>query len=247
MISKTQAAHVAKPIAVTSSDKGGVGKSFVTRCLAHSLGNWGLPWLGFDGDSQNSHLSRFYGGVTSVDIHPLKTPEDFDRLLDKIEAVDVATTILIDSPAGAGSLMTARGHRLQALADHLGRPLFRLFSLDEEDDVLMAMKREANVFGFGNVIAVLNGRFGGPEMFSLWRRLLKDGSPSMRDQVLTAGGTEIYLPAMPPAARMAIRDARCPFHQAAGAISSLSFNERLNLEEWLTQMEAAFLPLRELF
>jgi hypothetical protein len=229
---------------LSSGDKGGVGKSFILRVAAHNLDRWGLAWRGFDGDARNSHLVRFYGDGSHVQPLVLKTDADFDRLLDQIEQTDLTDHILIDAPAGAGDIIERRGQRLLDLTTLLGRPLVRLFAIDEEDDVLMAIHREKHVLGLHNIVAVLNGRFGRRENFELWDRPVADGAGSTRDQVLAAGGAEIYLPALPPAPRVAIRNARCRFADALDRLTDLSFSQRANLTDWIAEMEEAFLPLR---
>lgn len=230
-------------IILSSGDKGGVGKSFALRCAAHNLNRWQLDWCGFDGDARNSHLVRFQPG-SRVEPLVLKVDSDFDRLLDKIEETDPRFHILIDTPAGSGDVIERRGDRLVELAQLLGRPLIRLFALDEEDDVLMAIQREAPAMGLGNIVAVLNGRFGPRSGFLLWERERRGGVQSVRDAVLGAGGAEIYLPVLPPLARVEIRDARCTFAQAADGRIDLSFSQRANLSDWIAEMEAAFEPLR---
>jgi len=241
--------HVARmrdaPIIISTGDKGGIGKSFVQRCLIHNFEAWGVRWKGFDGDGRNSHLVRFCSALAEVQPHILKVEADFDQLLDKIEKADPSTTILIDTPAGFGDLMVQRGQRLAGMAAHLGRRLFRLFALDEEDDVLMAMEREKSAFGMVDIIAVLNGRFGPREMFELWDSELPGGMPSFHDQLRQAGGLEIYLPRMPIQPRMAVRRLRVPFSEGRRIKGDLSWNEGVNFDEWLISMEKAFLPARE--
>lgn len=231
-------------IVATDGDKGGVGKSFTGRTLAHCMHHWGVPWLGVDGDPRNAHLARYYGATASVARMPLRQASDWDQLLDYIEkAVPEDHVVLIDTPAGAGDMVRERGPWLKALAAHLGRNFLRLFALDEEDDVLMALARTRDTLGYDNVAAVLNGRFGSnPEAFELWNEPTVDGS-SLRQQVLAAGGLEVYAPALPVRVRAHVRRERIPFHQAKN-LDALTFADHRNLEAWLLSIQTAFAPLR---
>lgn len=227
-------------ILINDGDKGGVGKSFGDLVAAHGLIAAGLPWVGIDADMRNAHLYRFHGG-DRVRRLPLQTEEQWDQLIDTIERdVPLDHVVLIDTPAGAGHMMERCGPRLKAFAAHQGRPFLRLFALDEEDDVLLALARTRGL-GFDHVVACLNGRFGAsPEAFELWRRPMP-GAPSLRDQVLAAGGLELYIPALRASVRSQLRRANLPFHRAGEL--ALSWSETRSLTDWVEQVEAAFAPV----
>jgi hypothetical protein len=154
--------------------------------------------------------------------------------------VALGTVVLIDCPAGAGHMMEVCGPRLKAFAAHQHRPFVRLCALDEEDDVLLALNRTRGL-GFDHVVACLNGRFAtSPEAFELWRRPMSN-APSLRDQVLGAGGLEIYIPSLRASVRSQLRRANLPFHRTGEL--DLSWSETRSLDDWLEQVEAAFAPV----
>lgn len=67
-------------------EKGGVGKSLVSRLLAQYMIDKQMPFLGFDTDRSHGALMRFYSGYAS----PV--------LLDKYETLDAIIESAIDQP-----------------------------------------------------------------------------------------------------------------------------------------------------
>ena len=68
-------------------EKGGVGKSLVSRLLAQHFIDENIPFLGFDSDRSHGTLSRFYTGYAS----PLT--------VDRYEALDAVLEAAIEQPA----------------------------------------------------------------------------------------------------------------------------------------------------
>lgn len=227
-------------IAICDGDKGGLGKSFTGLVFAHWLISAGLAWNGFDGDPRNAHLFRFHG-ANQVRRLPLQSSDQWDHLIDVIEReVPLDHVVVIDCPAGAGHMMEICGPKLKAFAAYQGRPFLRLCALDEEDDVLLALNRTRSL-GFDHVIACLNGRFApSPGAFELWREPLVNGT-SLRDQVLNAGGLEVYIPALRATVRSQLRRSNLPFHRSDEL--NLSWSETRSLEDWLEQVKAQFAPV----
>ena len=66
-------------------------------------------------------------------------------------------------------------------------------------------------------------------------------APSLREQVLNAGGIELYIPPLRATVRSQLRRANLPFHR--GNEASLSWSETQSLANWLYQVETAFAPV----
>lgn len=228
-------------IAITDNDKGGIAKSFFALVCAHCLISAGLPWIGIDGDRRNAHLFRFHGPAPQVRRMPLQTEEQWDEMIDTIERdVPIDSVVLIDCPAGAGHMMEVCGPKLKAFAAHQGRPFIRLCALDDEDDVLLALNRTRHL-GFETVIAGLSGLFApSAEAFDLWRKPMRGGL-SMRDEVLAAGGLEIYIPRLRASVHSQLWRANLPFHRAGEL--DMSWTETHALSEWIEEIEIAFAPV----
>lgn len=226
------------PFIMIDGDKGGVGKSFVARSATHCLIAWGIKPVGVDGDPRNAHLERYYGSTLPTHRPYLREPKGWDGLIDLAGGTDPASPILIDFPGNIGDAVSQWGPKLQHAATRLQRPIVRLWTLDEEDDVIHLLKNSAVMFPFGpSVIAVRNGRFGANSSFDLWEK------SKTRAALLEAGGSDVYLPRLPPGVRGKIRDARCTFADATTK-AGLSLSETIDLEMWISGVENAFAPLR---
>ena len=231
---------MAAPVIVADGDKGGVGKSFTMRSVAHCQRSWGMDCVGIDGDSRNAHLERYYGSTMPVSRPYLREEKGWNEMIDLIHATSSDRPILVDLPAGIGDAVKRWGPKFGAALDKMQRRLIRLWVLDEEDDVIQLLRLSSGVFPFGpSTVVVMNGRFGDREAFELW-----NGSKTRRD-LLAAGGTETYLPRLAPAAREKIRNARCPFADAAEK-ANFTLSEAIDLEIWLSSIEHTFAPLRKL-
>jgi hypothetical protein len=73
-------------IHLIGGEKGGVGKSMVSRLLAQYFIDENIPFLGFDTDRSHSSLMRFYQGYAS----PI--------LVDRYEALDTLIEAAIEQP-----------------------------------------------------------------------------------------------------------------------------------------------------
>ena len=88
-----------KRLVIVHGDKGGVGKSTFARLLADYYTQHAPDWRGYDTDSTNGHLLRFYSDNTKpIDIHDAAS---LDQLLNALEEDGVAHW-LVDLGAQSG-------------------------------------------------------------------------------------------------------------------------------------------------
>ncbi len=83
-------------IHLVGGEKGGVGKSLVSRILAQYLIDHSIPFLGFDTDRSHGSLMRFYSGYASPVV--IDCPDSLDAIVEA--AVDVPERrVLVDLAA----------------------------------------------------------------------------------------------------------------------------------------------------
>lgn len=83
-------------IHLVGGEKGGVGKSLVSRVLAQYLIDHGIPFLGFDTDRSHGALLRFYAGYASPVV--IDRPDSLDAIMEA--AVEVPERrVLVDLAA----------------------------------------------------------------------------------------------------------------------------------------------------
>ncbi len=114
---------MAKPVViVVGADKGGVGKTTVSRTLLDYFSANNVPTRAFDTESPRGTLMRFHPDIT--EIVDMTTTSDQMKIFDTLNAASPSVTV-IDVRAGlrvAGAGLAAR-HRLsrcgQGASDHL--------------------------------------------------------------------------------------------------------------------------------
>ena len=137
-------------------EKGGVGKSLMSRLLAQYLIDHQLPFLGFDTDRSHGALMRFYSGYAS--------PVAIDRIesLDAIveAAVDVpGRRILVDLAAQTHDPLAGwmEDAGVMSMADELDIKLFYWHVMDAGKDSVDLLRRVLDRFGTGmNYVLVRN-------------------------------------------------------------------------------------------
>ncbi|MEP6739481.1 MAG: mobilization protein [Caldimonas sp.] len=129
-------------------EKGGVGKSLVSRVLAQYLIDKGLPFLGFDTDRSHGALLRFYSGFAS----PI--------IVDRYEALDAIVEAAVDQPDRRILVdLAAQTHDplvrwmedagVVSLADELGVTLFYWHVMDSGKDSVDLLQKLLDRFGTG--------------------------------------------------------------------------------------------------
>jgi hypothetical protein len=95
-MSSAEATHEIKPVVIlVGSDKGGVGKTTVTRTLLDYYETRKVPTTAYDTEAPRGTLKRFHPGVTEV-VDITSIPDQM-RVFDSLKASDVT---LIDIRAG---------------------------------------------------------------------------------------------------------------------------------------------------
>ena len=119
-------------IILVGADKGGVGKTTVTRTLLDYLAAQDIPLRAFDTEAPKGTLKRFHPDVT--DVVDVTSAADQMKIFDTINAaevtvIDVRAGLAVDHAAGAG------GHRLP-LRRPPGRLQFRRLPHSRTVDLL---------------------------------------------------------------------------------------------------------------
>lgn len=127
-------------IHLIGGEKGGVGKSLVSRVLAQYLIDHSLPFLGFDSDRSHGALLRFYSGYASPVI--IDSYESLDAIVEAaVEQPD--RRILIDLAAQTQQPLTRWMEESQLLevADELGLNIRYWHVMDNGRDSVDLLKR----------------------------------------------------------------------------------------------------------
>jgi hypothetical protein len=135
-------------IHLIGGEKGGVGKSMVSRLLAQYFIDQGLPFIGFDTDRSHGALMRFYSGHASPVV------------MDRYEALDVIVEAAAEQPERRVLVdLAAQTHDplvrwlddagVINLADEMGMTIHYWHVMDSGKDSVDLLKRLLDRFGTG--------------------------------------------------------------------------------------------------
>lgn len=227
-----------------TSDKGGNGKSTVSRLLAEVLLQRKIPTLAFDCDRRNAQLYRYYhqafssafnsgAGVIRLD---LTTKGGADRLINSLDSASTQV-LLIDFPAGGGELFEKLEKEIQLfnLLDEIGCELTMVSVLSRVKDSVMSLRSLLDYCGDrANHVIVKNGFYGTPEKF---RRF--DNSKTS-DLVVQKGGIVISVPDLFDDTYDLLDENDLTFTQALEAEQALPLADRRRVRIFLEEAEAEF-------
>ncbi|WP_454888723.1 nucleotide-binding protein [Sphingobium indicum] len=223
------------PIIVVNGDKGGIGKSLIARILAAFLRSAGYLVVGFDCDARNAHLDRYYRSVMPVTRAYLRHTDGWGLLLDGWENSPSNAALLVDMPGNVGDALEREMHRVNRAVAKLNRDILHVWVIDEEEDGITLLNRVKDFAPPEKTLIVMNGRFGdSPRSFVLWHE------SELREEMLAAGASETFIPALQIRPRTKIARARCPFDDLS--MLTLSVSEQVDFELWWDDIIRAFRP-----
>jgi hypothetical protein len=191
-----------------SGNKGGVGKSFVTKALIHYILDGDAPVkVGvIDCDLSNMDIHRSCiatkGGADtpkpniilplnedgSSMVFDLSTREGW---IDLVEWHDqhLAENVVINTPATAGIGMIRFGHTINEDVLHdIRQQVTMLWVISRDRDCIDALARHIEAFPHQKIVVCKNGVFGQEVDFQRW-----DLAKNTKTKILKAGGNEIYI------------------------------------------------------
>ena len=127
-------------------EKGGVGKSLVSRIIAQYLIDHERPFLGFDTDKSHGALMRFYAGYASPVV--VDRYESLDAIVEAA-AADPARSILVDLAAQTQDALTQWMDEsgLLELSSEMGIALSYWHVMDSGRDSVDLLKKLLDRFG----------------------------------------------------------------------------------------------------
>ncbi len=209
-------------------EKGGVGKSLVSRLLAQYFIDHDLPFLGFDTDRSHGALMRFYAGYAS------------QVLVDRYEALDTIIESSIDQPGRRVVVdLAAQTHEPLArwmdesgvldLADVSGLAIHYWHVMDSGRDSVDLLKKLLDRFGHRLRYVLVRNQLRGDD-FSL---LEQSGE---LERALGLGAKLVNLKHLHDAVMQKIDASNSSFwaarHGASGG-GKLGLMERQRLKMWL--------------
>ena len=178
-------------IHLVGGEKGGVGKSVLSRILAQYYIDRNLPFKAFDGDLSHGALMRYYADFAEpVDIRDF---ESTDRILE--QAAESGRHVIVDLPAQASLTLdrwiTESG--LVELSKEIGLALTLWHVLDDGTDSVRLLDKTLETYGAGpRYVLVRNQGRGGDFAF------FDESEANVRAESL--GARTIDLPGLHPAA-----------------------------------------------
>jgi hypothetical protein len=238
-----------KKILFISGDKGGVGKTIVSRLLYDFLTQTKRQVAGYDCDKRNAQLFRHYArrdpdtgqviqnqtameGITRLDIG---SEMGLGHLLDDLEAFQPEFA-LVDLPAGGHGLLEKAETQFSFCegAKELGYEVQIFHVLSRVKDSIHALNRLIGFFGNKvDYVAVKNGFFGDEKSF---RRLDSSG---VAQKIELSGGHIIYIPDLYDDILDLIDEDNLTFSEAKASLK-MPFSQRSMLSSWLNRVYEQF-------
>lgn len=168
-------------------EKGGVGKSVLSRILAQYHIDREIPFKAFDGDLSHGALVRYYNEYTeAVDI---RTFEGADRIAEA--AAETGCDVIVDLPAQASLTldhwMSETG--LLEFSEDAGLEVVFWHVMDDGTDSTRLLEKTLNTYGSGPEYVLVRNRGRGSD-FSVF-----DGSEA-KAEATALGASVIDLPSL---------------------------------------------------
>lgn len=210
-------------------EKGGVGKSVLSRTLAQYFIDKDLRFVGVDADTSHGALLRYYGEFTQpVD---LETFASADQIMDRALASD--RHVLVDLPAQSARLLQRwmDAGDVISFARETGVRIVFWHVSDGGFDSVSELERVSDTFSSLIDFVVVKNLGRSPDFSQL------DESAIMQ-RLLARGAAQVALPALDPATMYKIDRLGTSFWAAIHATEGdhcLSPMERRRAERWLSE------------
>lgn len=210
-------------------EKGGVGKSVLSRTLAQYFIDKDLRFVGVDADTSHGALLRYYGEFTqAVD---LETFASADQIMDRALASD--RHVLVDLPAQSARLLRRwmDAGDVISFARETGVRIVFWHVSDGGFDSVSELERVSDTFSSLIDFVVVKNLGRSPDFSQL------DESAIMQ-RLLARGAAQVALPALDPATMYKIDRLGTSFWAAIHATEGdhcLSPMERRRAERWLSE------------
>ncbi len=220
-------------------EKGGVGKSLVSRLLAQYFIDHELPFLGFDSDRSHGALLRFYPVYASPVV--IDHYESLDRLVEAA-AENAERRVLVDLAAQTHQPLVTwmEDSGMLELAAELGIAVRYWHVMDSGKDSVDLLKTLLDRFGPRLQYVLVQNQVRGDD-FGIF------DSSGEKERALQLGARIITLPKLHETAMTRI-DARstsfwAAAHSSDKALTGLGLLERQRVKMWLGKAYAELAPL----
>lgn len=171
-------------------EKGGVGKSVVSRLLAQYFIDKGRPFTGFDTDRSHTSFTRFYSDYASPVI--VDSYEGLDRLVEALEDQAVGSeqkSVIVDLAAQTAAPLTRwiKDSDLFSVMKDLGIAVNVWHVADAGKDSVDLLGRLLNTFEEGPNYIVVKNQGRGTDFSQLEESLALEKAVSLGANVITLG------------------------------------------------------------
>ncbi len=220
-------------------EKGGVGKSVVSRVLAQYFIEKGLPLIGFDTDRSHTSFTRFYSDYASPVI--VDTYEGLDRLATVFEDASsegLQQNVIVDLAAQTAAPLTRwiKDSDLFSVMDEMGITVNFWHVCDAGKDSVDLLGRLVNTFGSGPNYLIIKNQGRGSDFSQL------DESAAL-EKALTLGAQVITLAQLHEGSMRKIDRQNASFWGALNnrtGPDSLGLLERQRVKNWLKKTYETF-------
>ncbi len=232
-VTPEQITFVVGMIYLITADKGGTGKSMVTRIIIDALLDAGVPFTLMECDIGIPDTARIFGGGAGYDID---TSEGWRKFYDDVLIAPKDRPVIVTMPGGF--LQRARTHMpgilqvLPLLPDHLQRPLRVIWVGDDKRDVVQSLKafREETASKL-TIDFVKNEKFCPADQFRFF-----DGSDERKILEMN-GGQVLHLPLLSyRVAQMMTNDRK----KRSEILQTTDLLDKINFEAWWAKTIAIF-------
>ena len=220
-------------IYLITADKGGTGKSMMTRFIIDALLAAGVPFTLMECDVGIPDTARLFGVGEGYDID---TPEGWRKFYDELLIAPSDRPVIITMPGGF--LQRARTHMpsilkaLPLLPDYLKRPLRVIWVGDDKRDVVQSLRAFREETGGTLVIDfVKNENFCPADQFRFF-----DNSEE-RKTLEANGGQVLHLPALSYRIAQMMTNQRL---KRTDILKMTDLLDKIDFDAWWTKASAIF-------
>ena len=202
---KPNAGKSIQTIVLVGGDKGGVGKSTVTRTLVDYYQQEKVDFIAYDGDDTNPTFTRFYGRAERLST---RTPKGFEPLIANLEGGPAVQ--LVDLGAGSSMMLAefTEATGFLYLAQEHGAKVTFVFVLAPTVDSINLLKILSEQYG-DQIRYIVARNQAMPGNWDLWEK-----SKTRASVLGDLGGIELTIPRLDEAAFAVVDRLGLPWGEA---------------------------------